>query len=209
MATNFNVNKNAVNIVDRPLSKGKTEINLSSFAFLFSELIQYSQDRIKAGHELEKKLSDIGFLVGTRVLELLVVREKNAKRETKLLGILSFIHSTVWKALFGKQADSLEKSTEADDEYMISDANMIVNKFISLPKNLSSLNCAAFVAGIIEGILCSAEFVSNLKLQIKNIDKHWLTNPARVTAHNVAVEGKKFPKTVILIKFNPEVIPRT
>ncbi|GAM19035.1 hypothetical protein SAMD00019534_022100, partial [Acytostelium subglobosum LB1] len=190
MSQPANINKNAINIVDRPLSKGKTEINLSSFSFLFSELIQYCQDRIKAGHELEKKLSDIGFLVGTRALELLVVREKNAKRETKLLGILSFIHSTVWKSLFGKQADSLEKSTEADDEYMISDANMIVNKYISLPKNLSNLNCAAFVAGIIEGILCSAEF------------------PARVSAHNVAVEGKKFPKTVILIKFNPEVIPR-
>jgi len=180
----------SVNIVDRPLSKGKTEINLSSFAFLFSEMIQYCQDRIKAGHELEKKLSDMGVSIGPRVLELLVVREKNSKRETKLLGILSFIHTTVWKSLFGKQADSLEKSTEADDEYMISDNNMLVNKFISLPKNLSSLNCAAFVAGIIEGILCSAEF------------------PARVTAHNVAVEGKKFSKTVILIKFNPEVIER-
>ncbi|EGG13846.1 hypothetical protein DFA_11607 [Cavenderia fasciculata] len=193
-----NINKNAVNIVDRPLPKGKTEINLSSFAFLFSEIIQYSQDRIKAGHELEKKLSDIGFLVGTRVLELLVFREKNPKRETKLLGILSFIHSNVWKALFGKQADSLEKSTEADDEckkttttnstYMISDANMIVNKYISLPKSLSSLNCASFVAGIVEGILSSAEF------------------PARVTAHNVAVEGKRFTKTVILIKFNAEAL---
>eukprot|EP01132_Coremiostelium_polycephalum_P000980 gene980-1246_t len=184
------MNKNAINIVDRPLSKGKTEINLSSFAFLFSEIIQYCQDRIKEGHELEKKLSDIGFSVGTRILELLCVRDKNSKRETKLLGMLSFIHSTVWKAMFGKQADSLEKSTEADDEYMISDNSMIVNKFISLPKNLSSLNCAAFVAGIVEGILTSAEF------------------PARVTAHNVAVEGKKFPKTVILIKFNPEVIER-
>ncbi|KAK5583110.1 hypothetical protein RB653_004700 [Dictyostelium firmibasis] len=184
------MSKAPANIVDRPLSKGKNEINISSFAFLFSEMIQYCQDRIKAGHELEKKLSDMGYSIGPRLLELLCVREKNSKRETKLLGILSFIHTTVWKSLFGKPADSLEKSTEADDEYMISDNNMVVNKFISLPKHLSSLNCAAFVAGIIEGILCSAEF------------------PARVTAHNVAVEGKRFPKTVILIKFNPEVIER-
>ncbi|KYR01489.1 hypothetical protein DLAC_01475 [Tieghemostelium lacteum] len=184
------MNKNSMNIVDKPIPKGKTEINISSFAFLFSEMIQYCQDRIKAAHELEKKLSDMGVMIGPRLLELLVVREKNSKRETKLLGILSFINTTVWKALFGKPADSLEKSTEAEDEYMISDNNMLVNKFISLPKNFSSLNCAAFVAGIVEGILCSAEF------------------PARVTAHNVAVEGKKFPKTVILIKFNPEVIER-
>ena len=52
------------------------------------------------------------------MLELLTWREKAAKRETKVLGILYFIHSTVWKALFGKQADSLVKSTENDDECM-------------------------------------------------------------------------------------------
>ena len=50
------------------------------------------------------------------MLELLVWREKSAKRETRVLGVLYFIHSVVWKALFGKQADSLEKSTENEDE---------------------------------------------------------------------------------------------
>lgn len=50
------------------------------------------------------------------MLELLTWRERNAKREIKVLGVLYFIHSVVWKALFGKQADSLEKSTENEDE---------------------------------------------------------------------------------------------
>lgn len=62
------------------------------------------------------RLNEFGYRVGSRVLELLAWREKVAKREIKVINVLYFIHSTVWKALFGKQADSLEKSTENEDE---------------------------------------------------------------------------------------------
>jgi trafficking protein particle complex subunit 5 len=58
----------------------------------------------------------MGYRVGQRVLELIVWREKNSKRETRILGILQFIHTVVWKTLFGKPADSLEKSRDHDDE---------------------------------------------------------------------------------------------
>lgn len=58
----------------------------------------------------------MGYRVGQRVLELIVWREKNSRRETRVLGILQFIHTTVWKTLFGKAADALEKSRDADDE---------------------------------------------------------------------------------------------
>jgi len=130
-----------------------------------------------------------GYSVGVRLLEVITFREKNNKRETKLVGILQFISYTVWKVLFGKQADSLEKSNEQDDEYMINENQPLsVTKFISTPKDYSGLNCSYFVAGIVEGILDAAEF------------------PARVTAHLV---GDRNPKTVILIKFNPEVVARS
>jgi len=62
------------------------------------------------------RLNEMGYRVGQRVLELIVWREKNSRRETRILGILQFIHTTVWKTLFGKPADSLEKSREHDDE---------------------------------------------------------------------------------------------
>ena len=65
--------------------------------------------------------------MGLRLLELTCFREKIVKRETKIVAMLSFIHSWIWKALFGRSADSLEKSTEHDDEYMIID-----NKFVFL-----------------------------------------------------------------------------
>lgn len=36
---------------------------------------------------------------------------------------------------------------------------MLVTKFISTPKDYAGLNCASFVAGVVEGILDSADFV--------------------------------------------------
>ncbi|KAI8989354.1 NO signaling/Golgi transport ligand-binding domain-containing protein [Pilobolus umbonatus] len=152
-------------------------------------MLQYAQKRVNGIQDLERKLNEFGYRVGSRILELLTWREKVAKREIKVLGILYFIHSTVWKALFGKQADSLEKSTENEDEYMISDNEPVLTRYISVPKELSQLNCNAFVAGIVEAVLDGCQF------------------PARVTAHTVPIDG--FPqRTTILIKLDPEVLER-
>lgn len=43
---------------------------------------------------------------------------------------------------------------------------LMVTKFISIPKDYGTLNCNAFVAGIIEGILDAAEFVKLLDIFI-------------------------------------------
>ncbi|KAK2982188.1 hypothetical protein RJ640_009440 [Escallonia rubra] len=205
--------KQYTNVLDKPLSKGKQEVSLSAFAFLFSEMVQYNQTQVDNIAELERRLEDAGYAVGARVLELLCHREKGNRRETRLLGILSFVHSTVWKVLFGKAleigcggtlvrrvlmeesdrcqvADSLEKGTEHEDEYMISEKELLVNRFISIPKDMGTFNCGAFVAGIVRGVLDSAGF------------------PAVVTAHFVPVEGQLRPRTTILIKFAEEVLRR-
>ena len=41
---------------------------------------------------------------------------------------------------------------------MISDTDLFVNKYISVPKDMGGLNCAAFVAGIVKGALDNAGF---------------------------------------------------
>ncbi|ORY95680.1 NO signaling/Golgi transport ligand-binding domain-containing protein [Syncephalastrum racemosum] len=152
-------------------------------------MVQYTQKRVNGIQDLERKLNEFGYRVGTRALELLTWREKNAKRENRVLGVLYFIHSVVWKSLFGKQADSLEKSTEHEDEYMISDNEPILTRYISLTRELSQLNCNSFIAGIVEAILDGCQF------------------PARVTAHATGIDG--FPqRTTILIKLEPEVLQR-
>lgn len=55
-----------------------------------------------------------------KVLELNVWRTESAskapKREIKFLPALMSIHTQIWRAVFGKPADAIEKSVENDDE---------------------------------------------------------------------------------------------
>ena len=49
-------NRRGRSALDRPLPmRGKNEVGLSAFAFLFSEFIQYSQLRVNTAEELERK----------------------------------------------------------------------------------------------------------------------------------------------------------
>lgn len=182
-------------ILDRQIvAAGKggkpAEVSLSAFSFMFSEMVQYFQDRVTSIADLERKLEEVGYGMGLRVLELQTFRERLQKRRVRLLPMLQWVSSNVWKALFGKTADSLERSTENDDEYMIHEREPMTNSFVSVPADLGQLNCAALVAGVIAGVLDGASF------------------PARVSAHNVEMEEGQRDKTVFLIKFDPEVLQR-
>lgn len=61
------------------------------------------------------RLADIGYRVGIRSVELVGWREKAARRETRMVNMLHFIQTNVFRSLYGRPADSLEKSREADD----------------------------------------------------------------------------------------------
>jgi hypothetical protein len=84
-------------------------------------MIQYHQNRVDSISELERRLENLGYSVGLRVLELLAYRNRDYKRETRLMGVLQFVSTQVWKTLFGKAADSLERSIDHADEFMIVD----------------------------------------------------------------------------------------
>ena len=167
---------------EKLIAKGKNlQLNISSFGFLFSSIVQYNQSKVKGIHELEEKLAALGQQVGLSVAEMLAVKDKY-KKETKVLGVLGYINNSVWRYLFGKSADSLEKSNENENEYMIADNDPLISTFISTPKEIAQLNCGSFTAGIIQSILTGQQF------------------PCSVTAHSVPEEG--YPnRTVLLIKF--------
>lgn len=48
--------KPRTNILDKPLSRGKTEVSINCFALLFSEVVQYSQSRVFTVPELQNRL---------------------------------------------------------------------------------------------------------------------------------------------------------
>ena len=91
-------------------------------------------------------------------------------------------HSSA-KNLFGKEADKLERANDDEKTFYIIEKEPLVNRFISVPKDKGSLNCAAFVAGIIEAVLDGANF------------------PAKVSAH-------WHKGTTFMVKFEESVIAR-
>ncbi|GMT15255.1 hypothetical protein PFISCL1PPCAC_6552, partial [Pristionchus fissidentatus] len=170
-------------ILDKTLSRGKQEVNLSTFAVMYSEIIRYAQKRVSTDTELHDRLATYGKFVGERMLDVIYLRERGYKRETKLLPTLMFIKGPVWKNLFNKEADKLERSNDDQKTYLLIENNPIVNTFISIPKDKPHLNCAAFVAGIIEAMLTSCNF------------------PCRVSAH-------WHNGTTYMIQFEDSVIAR-
>ena len=58
--------------------------------------------------------------MGMKLLELYYWRTEGSsrapKREVRFLAVLSTMGSTMWKAIFGKPADAIEKSVTKDDE---------------------------------------------------------------------------------------------
>jgi len=151
------------------------------------------QKRVSGINDLERRLNTLGYRIGTRVLELMVWRaeslSKAPKREIRFLPALMSIHTNVWKAVFGKPADAIEKSVQNEDEYMIIDNDPVVTRSISVPRDMSQLSCSSFTAGIVEAVLDGLGF------------------PARVTAHNTPTSD--FPlRNTILIKLEKSVLER-
>ncbi|GAA5897384.1 TRAPP subunit TRS31 [Sporobolomyces salmoneus] len=190
-------------IYDRPVTRSRgSEVSLGAWNYLFGEIVQYTQKQVSGISEFEKRLNILGYRVGTRLLELLPLRDSlypitstlsrsppPPSRQLRLLPLLTYIHSNLYRYLFGKPADSLERSTEHEDEYMIGDDEMLLTKNVMVPKEMKELSCAALVAGIVEGVMDGSGF------------------PARVTAHSVPTQ--QFPRrTVLLIKLDPSVLER-
>ncbi|KAL8770532.1 MAG: hypothetical protein Q9209_003788 [Squamulea sp. 1 TL-2023] len=179
-------------IYDRNLNRTRTaELSRASFAYLFGEMVSYAQKRVTGIQDLERRLNEQGYPLGLRLLPLLLYREpsRTSVRPNRILPLLQFIHGPLWRQLFSRTADAIEHSSSANNEYMISDNEPLVNQYISVPKEMSQLNCAAYVAGIIEGV-CDG---CGLK--------------AVVSAHNGGTE--MWPgKTVFLIRFEEGVVER-
>ncbi|KAF2475024.1 uncharacterized protein BDR25DRAFT_323085 [Lindgomyces ingoldianus] len=54
------------------------------------------------------------------------------RRPTCTLPLLQFIAQTLWRHLFGRPADALERSESDASQYMLYDNELLVNQYISL-----------------------------------------------------------------------------
>jgi len=81
----------------------------------------WTVDFIQSIERIMNRLNTLGYRIGTRVLELMIWRTESSskapKREIRFMTALTSIISTqIWKAVFGKPADAIEKSVENADE---------------------------------------------------------------------------------------------
>lgn len=202
------VPSNRKTIYDRHLNRSRNaESSRASFAFLFGEMVTYAQRRVTGIQDLERRLNEQGYPLGLRLLDLLFYRTMSSSsssalsssstsasppnRPLRVLPLLHLIHGPLWRLLFNRPADALEHSVSPDtpNEYMITDNDPLVNTYISVPKEMNQLNCAAFVAGIIEGVCDGCGF------------------EAKVTAHNQPTE--LWPsRTIFLLRFGESVMER-
>lgn len=152
------------------------------------------------------RLNEQGYPLGLRLLDLLFYRSTSTSssalsssstsssppnRPLRIITLLHLIHGPLWRLLFGRAADALEHSVSPDtpNEYMITDNDPMVNTYISAPRDMSMLNCAAYVAGIIEGVCDGCGFET------------------KVSAHNQPTE--LWPsRTVFLVRFGDPVMER-
>lgn len=109
--------------LDRPRDRTRQgEVSFAALAFLFSEMISHFQSRVSGVAQLERRLSLVGYSIGQRILLLTTHRLEMAsnpklpRRETRLVPALLFVHTHIYRQAFGKPADSLERSTEREDE---------------------------------------------------------------------------------------------
>ncbi|UKK01922.2 hypothetical protein MACK_001275 [Theileria orientalis] len=153
--------KNTRNILQQSLSKQKTKVSLSAYSFLFSELVQYSLTTSTKDVPFTQRLHLMGFEVGCRILDALTIKDKITTRFTTIVPLLSFISTSVWKYLFNHQA-VLMRGKDSYKEYMLNDKEFQITKYISMPKELQYSTCSSFIAGIVDGILSSAKFKTNV-----------------------------------------------
>ena len=102
--------------------------------------------------------------------------------------------------MFNKTADGLTQSMDDENEYRIIDQSPMTNEFIA--QDEGEMNCANFLAGIIEGILTSSNMPCTVEAHFEP-EEEGMEDPSE--APN---PYKKNATTLYVIKFEPEVVAR-
>ena len=179
-----------LSVQDFPLTKGKLDVNLHTFALLFSEVVKYTHVNSKTAVDFHDHLSSIGIEVGQRLVDILYMSERGSKRDIRMNHILLFVKSQVWRHLFGKELDSLQRASNVDNVYYLHEHDSVLCKFISTPKDQGGLNCSAFSAGIIQGFLTAACFPCKVEAMVHEGTAYQVTFDESVVARERSLESR-------------------
>ena len=134
------------------------------------------------------------------------------------MNILQFVSTQVWKGLFGKVADSLERSIDHADEFMIIDHEPLTSTFVSVPQDFGQLSVDAYISGIIAGVLDGAGFSArvtahSVKLEDTELAALAANNAGTMSSSSSSSNNKDLlpprrEKAVFLVKFSSEVLER-
>ncbi len=122
------------------------------------------------------------------------------------MSILQFISTSVWKHLFNKGADSLERSIDNADEYMIFDNNPITSTFLSSHQ----ISADAYISGIIAGVLEGAGFTARVTAHSLSADDVDSGNSSKGNSGSDGLSNlpRRKEKAVFLVKFSEKVLER-
>ena len=126
------------------------------------------------------------------------------------MSILQFVSANVWKSLFGKPADSLERSIDHADEFMIVDYEPLTSTYVSVPSDLGQLSVDSFISGIVAGVLDAAGFSARVTAHSVALEEGEANHATTTTAGNITNPSlpPRKDKAVFLVKFSPEVLKR-
>lgn len=134
-------------------------VSSSAQAFLLAEFIAYKLKSAKTQKDLSQHVGDIGHNVGLRILEYISSLRKEKTRKITRLDILKYIANEMWMTIFGHQATLY--NTEVENSYIIAD------NLCDYTSNTDRYFVVSYYAGLIEGILDAAEFVTTKVVPIQ------------------------------------------
>ncbi|KAI5176587.1 trafficking protein particle complex subunit 5 [Pancytospora epiphaga] len=124
---------------------------------------------------IEEEMKKIGYDMG----KLLIIL-KGFRQESTIEALLFKIAYNLLPGLYQSER-YVEKSTEEDGAFLLSETTPIMNSYISLPEEHSTFSCDSITAGIIEAVLMASGFSTE------------------VTAHNAGTPTEP-NKNIYLIK---------
>ncbi|CAL8085184.1 unnamed protein product [Calicophoron daubneyi] len=185
--------------LEKNLSKLRGEVNIAPFAYLFVELVNYSMRNVPSMDIVQKRLAEFGRSVGERMVDVVYSREKPQKRDIRLYYALTFLKTTFWKSLFGKEADELERDSVDENTFYMIEYEPVVNRFTRFVYDEKEgkraggavpLNTAAFNCGIVEAFLTDTGYPCTVTVTWYKGTAYVIKFEESVAAREKQLEGK-------------------